>query len=287
MKSAMKSDRGTRRADLQRRQRKKPRPLWLQRGLKVAGLALVLGTIAGTPYWLWSSGWLPNKIDRMENALLARTSVAGLQSDNIFVTGRSETVAADVMMALNVHKDQPLLTFSPAEAKQRLENLPWVREASVQRRFPNTIVVNLTERQPIGFLQKDRQLSLVDASGTILAKDGLGRWAGLPILIGEQAPQQAPELMKILNGHPEIYRRVAAMTYISQRRWDLHLDNKITVMLPEEDMAGALVRLDRVQQESRLLEKDIASIDLRLADRMAINPTASATARRNAPKEGI
>ncbi len=283
----MRSDRGTRRADLQRRQRKKPQPLWLQRGLKVAGVALVIGVLAGTPYYLWSSGWLPGKIDKMETAMLERTAVAGLSSDNIFVTGRSETVAADVMMALNVRKDQPLLTFSPVEAKQRLENLPWVREASVQRRFPNTIVVNLTERQPIGFLQKDRQLSLVDESGIILAKDGLGRWAGLPILIGEQAPQRAPELMKLLNGHPEIYRRVEAMTLVSQRRWNLQLDNKITVMLPEEDVANALVRLDRAQNESRVLEKDIVSVDLRLADRMAINPTPGANARRTAPKEGI
>lgn len=281
------SDRGTRRADLQRRQRKKPRPLWLQRGLRLAGVALVLGVIGGTPYWLWQSGWLPGKIAQAENAVLRRTAVAGLSSDNIFVTGRNETVPNDVVMALNVSKDQPLLNFSPVEAKRRLENLPWVREASVQRRFPNTIVVNLTEREPIGFLQQDRQLALVDENGTILAKDGLGRWAGLPVLIGEKAPQHAPELMKLLSAHPELYRRVKAMTLINQRRWNLRLDNNVDVLLPEADMAKALVRLDRAQSDSRLLEKDISSVDLRLPDRMIVAPTAGGAARRAAPKEGI
>lgn len=283
----MRSDRGTRRADLQRRQRKKPRPLWLQRSLKAAPAVLMLAMFAGIPYYLWSSGWLPGKINKMETALLERTSEAGLSSDNVFVTGRNETVAADVMMALDVRKNQPLLTFDPVLAKQRLENLPWVREASVQRRFPNTIVVNLTERQPIGFLQKDRQLSLVDESGIILAKDGLGRWAGLPILIGENAPQHAPDLMRLLNGHPEIYRRVQAMTYISLRRWTLRLDNNIDVLLPEDDVATALTRLERAQSESRVLDKDVKEIDLRLPDRLRITPTSGGIARRAAPKEGI
>ena len=285
--SPTRSDRGTRRADLQRRQRKKPRPLWVQKGIRLSGFVLVLGVLAGVPLWLWNSGWLPGKLNRMETALLNHTAQAGLSSNNVFVTGRIETASADVMMALDVNKDEPLLTFNPVEAKHRLENLPWVREASVQRRFPNTIVVNLTERTPIGFLQQDRQLSLVDERGIVLAKDGLGRWSGLPILIGEQAPQRAPELMRLLNDHPEIYRRVEAMTLINQRRWDLQLDNKVRVMLPEDDIANALVRLDRAQNESRLIEKDIEAIDLRLADRLTIRPTPGGAARREAPKEGI
>ncbi len=281
------SDRGTRRADLQRRQRKKPRPLWLQRGLRVGGVVVLASLVLAGPYYLWSSGWVGSKIASAENALLTRTAKAGLRADDIYVTGRTETAAADVMMALNVNQGQPLLAFDPIEAKKRLENLPWVREASVQRRFPDTIMVNLTERQPIGFLQKDRQLSLVDETGIILAKDGLGRWSGLPILIGENAPQQAPELMRLLNGHPEIYRRVQAMTLVNQRRWALRLDNNIDVQLPENDVAEALNRLDKAQSEGRLLDKDVKEIDLRLPDRLRITPTSGGAARRAAPKEGI
>lgn len=283
----MRSDRGTRRADLQRRQRKKPRPLWLQRGLRLGATALVLTAIVGTPYWMWSSGWLPGKIDAIETAWLNRSANAGLTADNIFVTGRNETSASDVLQAVNISRDQPLLSFSPRDAKQRLENLPWVREASVQRRFPNTVMVNITERTPIGFLQQNRQLSLVDESGTILAKDGLGRWSSLPVLIGEQAPQNAPALMKELNGHPEIYRRVKAMTFINQRRWNLRLDNNVDVLLPENEIPTALDRLDRAQTDSHILEKDITAVDLRLADRMIVTPTPAAAARRAAPKEGI
>lgn len=285
----MRSDRGTRRADLQRRQRKKPRPLWLQRGLRLGATALVLTAIVGTPYWMWSSGWLPGKIDAIETAWLNRSASAGLTADYIFTTGLNETSTSDVLQAINISisKKQPLLSFSPHDAKQRLENLPWVREASVQRRFPNTVMVNITERTPIGFLQQNRQLSLVDESGTILAKDGLGRWSSLPILIGEQAPQHAPLLMKELNSHPEIYRRVKAMTFVNQRRWNLRLDNNVDVLLPENEIPTALDRLDRAQTDSHILEKDITAVDLRLADRMIVTPTPAAAARRAAPKEGI
>lgn len=284
------SDRGTRREHLQRvKNRKKPKPLWFTNGLKlavVAGVFLVLGAI---PYWAVSSGWVSTKLGQANLAWQRHTATAGLTADNIFVNGRIETASADVLLAVDVTKGSPLLAFAPENAKARLENLPWVKEARVERRFPNTIVVNLQERAPIGFFQQNGQLSLVDETGIILAKDGLGRWAGLPVLVGTNAPQRAPELLQHLQEHPDLYRRLKAATLVNERRWTLRLQNNTDVLLPEDNLAQALVRLEGAQQDTRLLEKDVASIDLRLADRMIVTPATPAkpAATTTTKKQGI
>lgn len=280
---------GTRREHLQRmKQRKKPTPLWVQRAYRWGAVGGIVVALMGIPYALYATGWIPEKIDQMEQAWLARTAKAGLQvNDDIYVMGRNETAAADVLMALGLEKGQPLLAFDPEKARHQVETLPWVRQARVERRFPNTVMVNLTERAPIGFYQKDGHLSLVDETGTVLATDGLGRWAGLPILIGDGAPQHTPAMLEALSGHADLRLRIKALTYVGQRRWDIHLLNGIVINLPEDDPAAALERLESAEADSRILEKDISIIDLRLPDRMVITPTPAAQARARQPKEGI
>lgn len=280
---------GTRRSDLNRMRkgRKKPQPLWAVRARRYGFVALGLLGFVAVPYWIFSSGWIGQQTGRMERGWLQYTATAGLAVHDIFVTGRSETPGADVLLALKVEKGQPMLDFDPSTAKSVLETLPWVKEARVERRFPGTILVALTERQPVGYLQREGVQSLVDEDGTVLATGRSGRWANMPVLVGEGSPKAAPALLRELADWPDLYGRVKALTFVNQRRWDLHLDNSVVVRLPENDPASALVRLNRAQQESQLLDKAVAAVDLRQTDRMVVEPTAEAAARRSAPDEGI
>ena len=280
---------GTRRSDLNRMRkgRKKPQPLWAVRARRYGFVALGLLGFVAVPYWIFSSGWIGQQTGQMERGWLQYTATAGLAVHDIFVTGRSETPGADVLLALKVEKGQPMLDFDPSTAKSVLETLPWVKEARVERRFPGTILVALTERQPVGYLQREGVQSLVDEDGTVLATGRSGRWANMPVLVGEGSPKAALALLRELADWPDLYGRVKALTFVNQRRWDLHLDNSVVVRLPENDPASALVRLNRAQQESQLLDKAVAAVDLRQTDRMVVEPTAEAAARRSAPDEGI
>jgi cell division protein FtsQ len=74
--------------------------------------------------------------------------------------------------------------------------------------------------------------------------------------------------------------RVKAYVWISGRRWDLHMDNGVVVKLPEDGIDQALATLSKFDKEHQLLERDIAAVDLRLADRTAIQLTPEAAIRR-------
>lgn len=269
---------GTRRSDLQRKKRvprKKPAPVWVHRWGWIGAAAGVVLILFGTVYWLASSGWVSQQIGRAERSFVAHSAEIGLAVRDVYVAGRGETRQQDVLSAMMVRDGQPILLFDPHLAQAELESLPWVRSARVERRFPSTVIVSLIEREPIGILQRGGQQALVDETGTVLTTQNLQRWKDLPVLVGNGAPQAAPELIRALVVFPDLYWRVRAMTFIYQRRWDLLLDNAVTVRLPEEDIDTALARLDRAQKEAHVLDGAARIIDLRLSDRMILEPVAT------------
>ena len=92
----------------------------------------------------------------------------------------------------------------------------------------------------------------------------------LPLVVGEGAPQEAPELLSLLAEFPSLQEEVRAATLVSGRRWDLTLFNGMTVHLPEDDLLPAVIQLVSLDQGHQLFARDIQEIDLRMADRMTV-----------------
>ena len=90
----------------------------------------------------------------------------------------------------------------------------------------------------------------------------------------------APTAMP-LDRWPDLKRRVRAHIRVADRRWDIRLDNGVTVRLPERNVDDALQRLRHLDDEKDLLARDIATVDLRLSDRVTIGLTDRASSRRD------
>ena len=67
---------------------------------------------------------------------------------------------------------------------------------------------------------------------------------------------------------------------VAERRWDLRLENGITIRLPEIGEDAAIAEVLRLDREDGLLSRDIAAVDLRLEDRLVIRLTPEALERR-------
>jgi cell division protein FtsQ len=57
---------------------------------------------------------------------------------------------------------------------------------------------------------------------------------------------------------------------VGQRRWNLYLDNGITILLPEKNVAEALARLAALESSQHLLSKGVKSVDLRFSGRVIV-----------------
>jgi len=257
------------RAPLRRRWRWGQMRRWLILAAGVAGL----GGAAGGFVYASKQGLLPPLVELLapasETVVLASAAL-GMRVQEIFVEGRVETAAAAVLSALAVKDGTPMLAVDVAAAKARIEALPWIKTAAVERRLPETIFVRLVERQPLAVWQYQGRHRLIDRDGAEIAGADVARFGHLPLVVGAEADKQAAALIGLLSVEPDLQKRVNAAVRVGARRWTLRLDNGIDILLPEQNAGAAWTRLAELEREHKVLDRNVINIDLRLPDRMIV-----------------
>lgn len=265
--------------------RRRPLRRWQRLGLSAAAVLLSLSLFATGGYQLWRFGLIQQAVQTVDNAIDARVRAAGLTVQDVLVTGRAQAEADTVLQALSVTRGSSIFAFDPAAARDRLRALDWVRDVRVERRWPDTIVVHLDEHHPMALWQNKGHLVLIDRRGETITRADLGRFAHLPLVIGEDAPAHAGRLLDMLAERPTLFARVEAAVRVGRRRWNVRLKDGIDVNLPEDDPQAAWAKLAELVRDHRILERDVAAIDLRLPDRLVVRMTTEASKRRKQGKD--
>jgi cell division protein FtsQ len=212
----------------------------------------------------------------------AVTAWGGLGIENVQITGQSETSEVDVLGALAIDQSPSLVTFDVDAARARVEALPWVKHATIRKLYPDGLRVAVTERTPYAVWQHDGTVSLVDRAGEKIVDDFDDRYAALPFVAGPGAAPRAAEFADLVAGVPSLKSRVKAGVLVSNRRWNVVLDNGVELLLPEDDPGGALNAVAAIDGQSGLLSRDIAAVDLRTANRLVVRLTDEGIATRDA-----
>jgi cell division protein FtsQ len=249
---------------------------------RFAGAALVLSLLGATGiYGAALGGHMPAIVQ----AVAAGT---GFAVTGVNVTGNTETSEIDVLGAIGLNGYTSLIGFDAEAARERIAALPWVKSAAVRKVYPSTLEVAIEERKPFAIWQHGSDLTIIEKSGKpIVAYPGAG-YSGLPLVVGEGAAERASDFIARIAAFPELARHAAGYMRVADRRWDLRLDNGVTILLPERDEAAALRELVALDREQGLLSRDVVAIDMRLTDRVAIRLSPDlAEARQAALKESI
>jgi len=244
----------------------------------VGGVVLVTGLLAVT-------GKLSDIKDSAGASLLRLAHDKGFIVRSVTVSGRSVVKAGDVLAALDIERGDDILSLDLGAARERLMSLSWVQSATVERRLPDSIHVTLVERRPMALWQTEGKMHLVDQNGIAIVGEGaqLALYAKLPLIVGDDAPKFAAELIDLLAREPSIGTRVQAAVRVSKRRWNLKLDNGVEIRLPEEGVEAAFDRLAALERTERLLSRDITVVDMRQADRLVVRLSDGAVQQMAVP----
>ena len=207
-------------------------------------------------------------------------SATGFTVDKITVTGRQRTRMADILAGVGVERGNSILSFDTDAAKFRIEQLGWVRSASVRRVFPDKIYVEITERRPFAVWQRDGLFSVIDNTGARLNGLKAGDFAHLPRIVGAGAGRKAAGILGAIDREPLLKPLVRAAVRVGNRRWNLQMTNDITILLPEKGAGPVLAELVKLEKEHNILSRDVRKIDFRLPDRVAIRLLDGAADRR-------
>jgi len=249
-----------------RRRRLRLRPI-----IKVARIVAVAAVLVGSGYWVARSF----------------NDARWLRVQHIQVVGNLRVPATEIAVLVEGLRGESVLAVDLERWRSRLLASPWVSDATLHRRLPSTIEVEIRERSPFGMARIGKELYLVDAAGTI---DEFGpRYAdlNLPVIDGLVRDTSSPRpaidrvraraverLMADLRPHPALAQRVSQILVNDPHDVHVILDgDSAVVRLGDTSFAERLQSYVDLQATLRQRVPAIDYVDLRFGERVYVGPT--------------
>lgn len=260
-------------------QRRKPQPGLMDKAVaalpfseatlrKIAAWGVVV-LFAGAAFGVASWFGIPSMVGVATANVIGE---AGFRVEKIDITGLHRM---DQMTVYSQALDQnsramPLVDLEGV--RERLLKYPWIEDARVSRRLPNTLSIHIIERVPAAIWQNHGRLMLVDTKGVPLEPVSREAMPDLPLLIGDGANAQEEARSRLLDAAPRLKPLVKAATWIGNRRWDLVFDTGERLLLPEgeNEATTALADFAENDRKDQLLGHGKVSFDLRVPERMYV-----------------
>ena len=237
--------------------------------LFVLGLIFVLGFAT----LIVTTDMVEEKTQNAVQTLFDYAAKAGLTLDDVVVVGRDKTSKSELLSILQVKRGDNFLKINIHDMKERIEHLPWVKNAIVKRKFfPNVLEISLEERQVRSIWQINEKFHPIDEDGLVIDAPFTPKKPIL-LIVGEGAPENINQLLKIISSNKKVFERVKVANFISHRRWDLVFDdiqNGVTVKLPEEHVEEAWKKLLNLDAVNGILKRKLTIIDLRLKGKITV-----------------
>lgn len=198
--------------------------------------------------------------------LLWGTSLLGVRE--VAVTGTGILSAEEVREAAAVPEQTPLLRVRPAEVAARVADLPPVAEVEVRRAWPDTVVVEVVEREPVAAVPAGGEFHLIDAEGVVFQTVRHSP-AGLPVVElaapGPADPDTRAALTVLAALTPQLRDQLESLTVAGPANLRLELASGWTVVWGDQSASE-----DKARVATALLDRDGEIIDVSAPDVVSV-----------------
>ncbi len=242
---------------------------------RLLGNFLLLGVI-----WLLTLGVITvrhnlvgKQIDSLLDEIYDKTAAIGWGLNDITLEGRRKTSKEDVLRVIGLKRGDNILEIDLDDVMEKIQTLPWVKRAVVSRRyFPNVIHISIQEKNVKSIWQYKNEFYPIDEDGNIIETEFVPE-KNLLLIVGEGAPEHFNALLKVVEKNKDLFGRLKAANFISNRRWNLVFDdieNGVTVKMPEENFEEAWKKLVKLDKTRGILKRKLTFVDLRLKNKVIV-----------------
>lgn len=225
-------------------------------GTRLVGLVFLLAVLGVIAWSGWMVlGWM-NDASRMPLSRLVVTGERHFTTNDDIRQSILALGAPGTFMSQNVDIIQ-----------QQIERLPWIKQASVRKQWPDELKIHVVEYVPVArwndlrLLDTDGKSFSVPAERTIRQK--------MPLLYGPEGSEQ-----EVLDGYRVMGKMLAANRYTlktvamsARHSWQLGLDNDVRLELGRDDRDGRLARFIELYpallQQGQASNQRVSYVDLR------------------------
>ena len=183
---------------------------------------------------------------------------------NIEVTGIKHLNEKDVIKIIKSFNNTNIFNINIQKLHEEISKNTWVEETSIQMIYPDTIKIFLKEKEPIAIWQNKYGNNLITKNGEIILENKLNNFKNnLPIIIGKKAHKNISPILKILNVNENFTRNIWSLTFVNERRWDVHFNQGLTIRLPSTKVSEAWQKIVYLNEKFDILNLGLIEIDLR------------------------
>jgi len=195
------------------------------------------------------------------------SSVLAVQG--VTVTGTGYLTRAQVVQAAAIDDGEPLVRVDLESVQRRVAGLAPVRTVEVTRQWPDTISIQVVERQPVAVVQIGGRFRALDREG-VLFRDYDARPASLPLVQSSAvaSPEALAEAAAVASALPrDLARRVDHLEVRSVDEIRLVLrDGRLVVWGSADESA------DKVRVLTAILDKPGRTFDVSVPGQPTISP---------------
>jgi cell division protein FtsQ len=254
------------------------RRAWVPRGFGTA--AVISLVLASGIFGAVRGGHMQVLASELRDTRDALANAVGFRITSIALAGQRHLTREDILKIAGVTGRSSLLFLDAAEARDKLKADPWIADATVLKLYPGRLHIAVIERDAFALWQRDGKVEVIAEDGTVVGPFTGAPFTDLPLVVGAGAAIRAKDFLALLDRYPAIRSQLHAAVLVAERRWNVMLKNGIDVRLPETDTVAALDTLIKLDQDKKLLTRDLAAIDLRLPDRITVQLSDEAAAAR-------
>ena len=187
------------------------------------------------------------------------------------IDGAGDRLAAQVRAAVPVEFPISSFDLDLAALREMVTQLPGVKQASLRIKPGGLLQVSVEPRVAVAIWRTENGLVLVDLDGNTIGKiENRADRTDLPLLVGDAANTRVAEALELFRTATPLNTRLRGLVRMGARRWDVVLDRDQRIMLPETQPVQALERVIALENAQEVLSRDVARVDMRLAQRPTV-----------------
>ena len=224
--------------------------------------AILFILVLSTLYFFGKSNknYLINQLKPLDKFLINN----GFKIKNVLISGTHNLSQDYLRNIINTQNHINILNVNLNTIYNKIIQNSWVEETYVERILPDTIKIKVLEKKPIAIWQNHKGNKLITLNGDVISHANVNKFKNsFPIIKGKKSKENISTILKILETNKNFAKNIWSLTFINQRRWDLHFNQGLIVRLPSQNVIKAWQKIIKLQTNYNILNLRLTEIDLR------------------------
>ena len=186
----------------------------------------------------------------------------------IYIYGLSNSEKQKIEIEINKLKNINIFKLSEDKVLKILKKFNFLENIYVNKVIPSTININLSKTLIVGKTLRKTEYFYIGKNGNFIKSNQLKEVINIPLVFGEFTIKEYIDLQNILSENGVDLQNIKKYFYYKNKRWDLLFSNKLTLMLPSQNVAKSIKIYKKLLDSDNLINKKI--IDLRITNQIIL-----------------